>query len=157
MSDEDHQYPNQYVNLPPEQWPDMEFSWDLEHKSQRLVLDGESQADFEKDYPNGFALGWTSLKCLDRKMHKQNRRSLKTIWKYGDKDKLAKAIDHISRDQPITPPLIRVHKDLPGKIHLGGGNHRYTVAVFSEQDRIPVYALPEEKEEIDKILKVDWC
>lgn len=147
---------DRYKLVSPPEWPSLEFNWDLSASAQRFALDGCKPESFATSFPNGLRLGWVSLKEFDAKLSRINRRALVELWDVGDKEKLAMAIAYISRGKPITPPLVH---PIPAEkqVCFGGGNHRYTVAKFSGQIDLPIYADPEEAERIAAIVTVRWA
>ena len=146
----------QYIGAPPMRWPKLEFNWDLSPEGQRFALDGVNGATFQKNYQVGFRLGWIRLADFDRKLCHHNRRDgLDELWALGDHSKLARAIAHIARGLPMTPPLIAPLGD-KNEICLRGGNHRYTVAKYGRLEMLPVYAEPRDTHMLSAIIPVRW-
>jgi hypothetical protein len=140
-----------YKNKPPSEWPQITFNWDITIASQRFALDGVNQNDFATDYPNGFKLAWVNLKALDSKLCRHSKRNFpKELWGIGCKNKLAYLIAYLSEDRAISPPLIRVIKEK--EIAINGGNHRFAVAKAIGLERIPVYYVDSEKDQLFKLL-----
>lgn len=63
-----------YVNKPASHWPNITFNWDTSISSQRFSLDGATQEQFENNHPEGFLLGYVSLKEFDSIIHNYSRR-----------------------------------------------------------------------------------
>jgi hypothetical protein len=132
----------------------LKFNWDLSISGQRFALDGVKVDEFQKYYPDGFCLGWTTLKELDEKLCYHNRRvGLDELWSLGDERKLAFVIAYLASGRPITPPLI---SPLTNEICLHGGNHRYTAAKFGGVKDIPVYAEPSNIPALSDIVSIRW-
>jgi len=144
-----------HKRLDPSEWPILDFKWDLNFDAQRFALDGYKIENFQKDFPRGFCLGWVLLQELDDKLCKHNRRERHELWKVGNPDKLARAIEYICRNNLITPPLVAPIPE-QNLVCLKGGNHRYTVAKFSYQKCLPIYIEPENCESINSILNIYW-
>lgn len=145
-----------YMNMDPSEWPSLEFKWDFRKEAQRFALDGIDLETFVSDYPQGLCLGWILLSDFDEKLDFYNRRELKDLWTVGDRDKLCKAIAYIRRGELITPPLVAPLLDR-NRVCLAGGNHRYTVAKFSGQEKIPIYFDPNDAGAISTIVPVRHC
>lgn len=144
-----------HMFVDPFEWPSIEFNWNLSVDAQRFTLDGCSLDSFTKYFPRGLRLGWVELKPFDDKLCLHNRREPVELWTVGDKKKLAMAIEYISRGKPITPPLVSPLPD-GTQVCLSGGNHRYTVAKFSNQTLLPIYVDPEKVEAISNIVMISW-
>jgi hypothetical protein len=39
---------NRYLDMPPDEWPQLKFNWDLSAESQRFALDGVELSDFQR-------------------------------------------------------------------------------------------------------------
>lgn len=154
---------DKYIDKPPSEWPKINFNWDFTVSSQRHCLDGCSDKEFKKSFPQGLLLGNVKLNELDGHLCQHSLRDFKKgeLWSNGDKNKLAKNIIYISKGNPITPPLINF-LNFPensvdyGKLNFQGGNHRFAVAKAIELDEIPIYVNPKDKEKIESILEVRW-
>lgn len=145
-----------YMNMDPSEWPSLKFKWDFRKEAQRFALDGIDLETFVSDYPQGLSLGWVLLSDFDEKLDCYNRRELKDLWTVGDRDKLCKAIAYIRRGELITPPLVVPLLDR-NRVCLAGGNHRYTVAKFSGQEKIPIYFDTNDAGAISAIVPVRHC
>lgn len=145
-----------YLNMPPEQWHPLTFNWDLAKESQRFALDGIDAEAFRKHYPQGFVLGWLRLSDFDKHLsHFSRRDGLEELWSSGDSSKLAIAIARFKHGLPTTPPLVAPGED-KNQVFLAGGHHRYTVAKFSGQERLPIYADPDHVPTLSQIIPVSW-
>ncbi len=139
----------------PSKWPSLEFNWDLGLDARRFTLDGCNPENFTKHFPQGLLLGWVELKDFDAKLSPQNWRAYKDLWTAGDPKKLARVIEYIRRGKSITPPLAAPLSE-KNQVCLVGGNHRYTVAKFTNQHLLPLYVDPDKIEEISTIVTIDW-
>lgn len=130
-----------YYDLPPDQWPKLQFNWDFSTSSKRFGLDGVSQVDFEKIYPDGLIAGWCSLSEFDRHLcHYSRRDGSEELWELGFKSALAYLIAYLRRGKPITPPIVAFTDK--GEFVFRGGHHRYAAAKASGIKRLPIYLEP---------------
>ncbi|WP_086930871.1 ParB/RepB/Spo0J family partition protein [Agarilytica rhodophyticola] len=143
-----------YVNKVSSEWPHIIFNWDVSSSSQRFSLDGVTQEQFENDHPEGFLLGYVSLKEFDSILHICSRRDHGELWQLGSRSKLARLVIYLSENRPISPPLVKSISDR--EVILQGGHHRYAIAKELTQEKIPIYVAPAEKNQIDKLLTVEW-
>lgn len=143
-----------YRRKPPSDWPSLKFNWDLRPESQCYTLDGVKPSEFSSHYPNGFILGYVSIKEFDEVLCHFNRRNLSELWDCGFESSLCYIIAYLEEGLPITPPLAAVTPS--NEICLHGGNHRYTAAKFSGLDTIPIYIDPEHKAGLSKLVPVSW-
>jgi hypothetical protein len=149
----------QYLLAPVSAWPEIKIKWDLSQESQHLSLD-HSQAfytrpRFDRDYPEGFLLGWVSLRDFDAKLCAFNHRTEEQLWKVGDVFKLANLIVYLSQGRPVSPSAVRVTEQR--ELFLLGGNHRYAVAKAIDESALPIHALPGQKELLESLLQVRWA
>lgn len=145
----------QYINKRKKYWPTIQFNWDLSRDSMRYSLDGVKQAEFEKQYRNGFLLGFVSRKAFHNKLCKFSRRDgARELWSLGDKMKLARCIARLSEGQKISPPLVK--PTLGGELILAGGHHRYAVANACKLEELPIYCEPQYVTDISSIVSVRW-
>lgn len=149
----------QYLLAPVSAWPEIKINWDLSQESQRLSLD-YSQAfytkpRFDRDYPEGFQLGWVFLSDFDAKLCAYNHRTEEQLWTVGDVSKLANLIVYLSQGRPVSPPAVRVNEKR--ELVLLGGNHRYAVAKAIGESTLPIHALPEHKDLLESLLPVRWA
>lgn len=145
----------QYEGKDPSEWPKITFNWDLSADGQRFSLDGTSKKDFEKNYPDGFLLGFVSLTKLDQILCHYSRRDEGELWALGRSHSLACLIVYLSEGRKISPPLVQPLES--GEVIFNGGHHRYAIAKAIELDTIPIYIQSEYKDEIDSILEVQWA
>ncbi|MGZ9568258.1 hypothetical protein ACVTTK_02735 [Alcaligenes nematophilus] len=145
-----------YRNSDPAYWIDLKFNWDLKPESQRFALDGHSEDEFKKTYPEGLLLGYVDLKKFDDNLCHHSRRENNEIWKVGDEGKLAGVIAYVVAGHPLTPPIVGLTSN-DKEVCLSGGNHRYTVAKFGGEAEIPIYIAKQDFEAINCIVTVRWC
>ena len=143
-----------YINTERSNWPAIKFNWDLSVSSQRFSLDGSTQAEFNKNYPEGFLLGFVGLKELDAILCHHSRRDDGELWELGCSHKLAFLIVYLSKGHPISPPLVKPLES--GEIIFHGGHHRYAIAKELGELIVPIHAEPKFKGEIDSLLNVNW-
>lgn len=140
--------------LPPSQWPQLKFNWDLTKDSQHYVYDSVSPEDFSRLHPDGLVLGYVDVSELDAKLcHFNRRHSLNELWECGNASKLSYAIAYLEAGLPITPPLVSVANE---GLCLAGGNHRYTAAKFSGEARMPIYVESVNGETVANLVQVSW-
>lgn len=148
----------QYIDLPAEHWPPLNFNWDKRAESQRFALDGKKEAEFKAIYPAGLRLGWVELSRFDPNLcHFSRRDTPEELWKLGSSTKLAEVIAYIVRGLPISPPLVMPHPTQKNELLLGGGHHRYAAAKFSGQISLPILVAPEHCEAVGSIVPVSWA
>jgi len=144
----------QYTGKPVGEWPEFEIMWDFSPDRQHYCLDGETPDTIKAQFPNGFAVGYTSLAQLDEKLHRGSKRTNDEIWNIGCKSKLAKCIVHWQEGNLMTPVIIRAFKD---EIHIAGGNHRLAIARARNIEKVPFYVCPKDISKVEAILKsVTW-
>lgn len=143
-----------YVRLPVEYWPEINMNWDVSETSQRFTLDGESEDNFKKYYPEGFLLGYVSLSDMDNILHHFSRRDEGELWEVGCEFKLARLIVYLSEGRSISPPLVKPIEN--GEVILQGGHHRYAIAKVIGEKRIPIHVEPKYKTQLDDLLAVEW-
>jgi len=146
---------NRYRDLPPDQWPDLQFNWDLSFEGRCHTLDGTTPETFQSHYQLGFRLGWVAIANFDAKLcHFSRRDGIEELWSLGTASKLAHLIAYLAHGFPISPPLV---KPLPsGELILQGGHHRYAAAKAKELDPIPIYVEPANVASVERIVSVRW-
>jgi len=145
----------QYVSTSANEWPEMEFQWDLAPSSARRSLDGCSVEEFARSYPHGVKYGWVSLRDLDQVLCRASQVSVAEQWQVRDPGKLAHAIVYIAGGNPISPPLIAPVKGAtPSQVYLVGGNHRYAVALAKNLPQIPVCFDPVHEVTLRQLLQI---
>lgn len=144
-----------YLNQPVEKWPYIVMNWDTSKSSQRFSLDGQSQEQFLKNYPDGFCLGHANLAEFDKILCHFSRRDDGELWELGCPDRLAFLIVYLSEGYPISPPLVKPLES--GEVILQGGHHRYAIAKAIDETEIPIHVVPEHKSQIDKLIRVRWA
>ena len=143
-----------YVNTPSNHWPHIDINWDTSVSSQRFSLDGVTPEQFKINHPAGFYLGYVVLKEFDSILHGYSRRDSGELWQVGCTSKLARLIVYLSENRPISPPLVKPVDN--EEVILQGGHHRYAIAKEIGEERIPIHIDPENKDEISKLLTVEW-
>lgn len=144
-----------HICTPPDKWPSININWDLSKDSQCFTLDGCKNIQFNIDYPNGLILGYVNVKEFDNLLCSHNKRNYQHLWSLGDKQKLAYLIQYASECRPITPPLV-----IPlatNQLAISGGNHRYTLAKFINENKIPIYVELQHKDRIANIISICWA
>lgn len=146
---------NRYRDLPPDQWPDLKFNWDVSLEGRCRTLDGTTPETFLNVYPLGFRLGWVAIADFDPKLcHFSRRDGIEELWSLGTASKLAYLIAYLAHGFPISPPLV---KPLPsGELILQGGHHRYAAAKAKELESIPIYVEPANAVSVERIVSVRW-
>lgn len=150
------------IGLPPEDWPNLAFNWDLSSQGRKYSFDGPGFLPSEKDIPaayrqweqdlHQYEIGWVSVNELDEKLCSFNHR--KEPWVKGSSEsRLADVIAHLSEGHSISPVVIQPASD--NKVLFTGGNHRYTAAKFSGEQRIPVYYLPEHRGQLGAMVEIE--
>lgn len=143
-----------YLDLPVEQWPRLNFNWDLSPGGQRFAFDGKKEADFEKHHPSGFRLGWIPLSTFDKHLcHFSRRDGPSELWELGSRWKLSKAIAYLRRGLPITPPLVTATE---GEFRIVGGHHRYAIAKAVSLEILPIYVDHADLDQVEAIAPVEW-
>jgi hypothetical protein len=146
----------EYMELPPSQWPPLLFNWDLTPEGQRFALDGVKPDAFLEQYPQGFAVGWVALAEFDRVLCHFSRRDTEAeLWQLGFSSSLASVLAYLRRGLPITPPLVRPLDSR--EVILQGGHHRYAAAKASSLEQLPILALKENCAAISAIVRVGWA
>lgn len=144
-----------YIDLPPDDWPQLSFNWDLSPESQRFSLDGVKLPDFQHRYPEGFFLGSVDIQKFDAKLcHFSRRDGLQELWELGSKLSLAYLIAYLANGLPITPPLVMPENN--HEIRIQGGHHRYAAAKATGVELIPIYVEPCNREAVGRIVPVRW-
>lgn len=144
-----------FRDLPPTQWPPLQFNWDLSPPGQRFALDGIKPGEFAAAYPLGLTLGFLQLADLDAALCHFNRRNdLVELWECGFASELCAVIAYLEAGRPITPPLVA---PVNGELCFHGGNHRYAAAKFSGQTQIPIYVQPEHRDAVAELIPVNWA
>lgn len=143
-----------YINSPVTSWPEINFNWDVSTDSQRFSLDGVTQSNFKKHYPDGFILGYVSLSQFDKVLCHYSRRDEGELWELGSKHSLANLIVYLSEGRPISPPFVKPVDN--GEVIFQGGHHRYAIAKVIGVDVFPIHVQRCNKAEIDKRVNVDW-
>ena len=144
-----------YIDSPVTSWPEISFNWDVSAGSQRFSLDGVTQNDFKKHYPDGFILGYVSLSEFDKILCHYSRRDEGELWELGSKHSLANLIVYLSEGRPISPPFVKPVDN--GEVIFQGGHHRYAIAKVIGVDVFPIHVQGCNKAEIDKRINVDWA
>jgi hypothetical protein len=139
------------VGAPVEQWPSFKVSWDLSLESQRLALDGCSEAEFRRCYPNGLTIVHVHIVELDAHMTSTSLRTRSEVWSVGDKDKAARCLVHWIAGNAMTPPLVTV---VGQQVGLAGGNHRLAVARAKGVDSLPILVNPKELDRLSNIVRI---
>ena len=145
-----------YVNLSPDKWPQLFFNWDLKLESQIYSFHNTKNIEeIEMFHLGGLLIFSAKLIEIDSFLNPYSKRTESEIWEVGCVDKLARAIVHLSNEKNcISPPMIIMNE---AGITLTDGNHRYTAAKFSNQERIFMYTTHEYVEELDNLLKsIEW-
>lgn len=144
-----------YLNLPPDQWPAIKFNWDTSDEGMRYTVDGFSIEKFREEYPKAFRLGEVSLTDFDQKLCRYNRRDCnEELWDLGFPSKLAFLIAYLHRGLPITPPLVFVTEQ--NEFMFRGGHHRYAAAKASQLAKIKIYVEPEHVSAVENLVEVSW-
>lgn len=144
-----------YRSLNPDQWPTLSFNWSLDRTYWHKSFDGWHSRDVAEHYPEGLLVGWTDLQTFDASLCLYNRRrDLEELWSCGSESKLAYMLAYLSHGNPISPIVVGFATD--GQICLHGGNHRYTAAKFSGEQRFPFLCSTNDKEKLEQRLSIDW-
>jgi hypothetical protein len=146
---------NRYTDLPPAQWPDLQFNWDLSLEGRCRTLDGVTPETFQEQYPLGFRLGWVNMAGFDAKLcHFSRRDGVDELWSLGSASRLSYLVAYLAHGLPISPPLV---KPLPsGELILQGGHHRYAAAKAKELESIPIYVEQTNVTSVERIVSVRW-
>ena len=147
---------SRFENLPVEEWPNIQFKWDISKASQRFSLDGCTKENFEQYYPQGLLLGWVSLSDFDAKLcHYSRRDTAQELWACGCQWKLSRMIEYLAQGRPISPPLVKPTMNSSEIIFLGG-NHRYAVAKALNINNIPILVSPQHAESLSCLCVISW-
>lgn len=142
------------LDLPIDQWPEININWDLSKESMRFALDGLSASKFRQSYPDVLIVRWVELDKLNNVLCSFNKRSVEETWNVGFKDKLARVIAWVSDGNPLTPIYISINEALGDKLKLEGGNHRYAMLNAKKISPIPVLLRKSEESIISSIIKL---
>lgn len=146
----------EYIARHSSSWPVLTFNWDLSSASQRYSMDGLSQTEFERTFPNGVVCVWIDLVEFDEHLcHASKRNGEAEVWDLGDKEKLAYLIAYLAHGSPITPPMVAVTPT--NEFHLQGGNHRYIAAKASGVLTVPIYMTQETVEKARALVNLRDC
>jgi len=145
---------DKFYESPVEEWPPISINWDTKKQSQCFSLDGLSEEEFNRHYPEGFLLGFVDLKDLDAILCNFSRRDEGELWEVGNQNSLAYLIVYLSEGRPISPPLVKPITS--NEVIFNGGHHRYAIAKVIGETRIPIHVEPEYKEELDSRLNIEW-
>jgi len=118
-----------YLNTSPSEWSFTVPKWDLTRAGQRYVTQDRTETALRKHYPDGLTLALVDFEELDAKLVSIFRCSPNELWTAHFKDNIAEIILHWSEGMALTPPMIRVFKDLGAQeVTINDGSHRLAVA-----------------------------
>jgi len=76
------------------------------------------------------------------------------LWEVGFSSSLSFLIAYLAEGHPISPPLVKPAEN--GEVIFQGGHHRYAIAKEIGEMEIPIHICPEDKDNLDKILEIEW-
>jgi len=149
--DSDYNRFKKYLNLPIENWPDFNITWDKDPNKFYLALDSSNPEHFNSEYPYGVSLATVELNELDNNLNSRSQRTNNEIWKTGDQS-VASCINTCVKGKKLTPPIIEIHEN---KLELvvNGGNHRLAVCRAKIVNIITILIPNDQKKVVSTILK----
>lgn len=146
-----NQRAQQFIGMPPAQWPQFEVRWDTDPAMAYYCVDGSDPISFTESHPGGVSLlEAVSVQAIYANVTHQWYQAASEILKVGTPATKARIITEWIDGMSLTPALIHLYDD---RIHLMiSGNHRLAVAQARGVKIVPVWVYAEEESRVREIL-----
>jgi len=143
--------------LSPSQWPELQFNWDTSPTAYLHTVDPPSGLlpGDHVPYEYKLSLGWAPLRSIDENLSAYSRQDhMKDFWSRGQPHKFARLLNHLSRGEPISPPMLKIVE--VGPLFLAGGHHRYAIARVVGIRELPFFVESTIRDQVEGIIPVRW-
>lgn len=142
----------QWLHRCVQDWPPIQAHWTVSPEHYHYSFDGVSREDLLQIYPGGLMCGWLEVGQLQSVLHHCSNMPTSEIWRRSDY-KVARAIEWWNRGREASPVFINL---MPkgDSVCIGGGNHRFAVAVAIGEKEVPVIFKPGTAPQITQLVRV---